>query len=546
MYKLKYSFFWIQILTLISIYADSPYAPQTVETQTGGTEMSTYTYDNAGNRLTKNVAGNNVKNQFVQYGLIGKAVSIRQDKFTSSINHGPGGRRFLRSNNNGSKTLYLNGVDYVIDTDGTVTTKIHIHAKGYSPLAQINIDHNSGTNYTYFVQDNLGSPLVSVDDSGGIDNRNRYDAWGQMTAPTGVNTIPDNPTPAELKKLEKYRGYTGHELMAKFNLGQWNGRLFDYDSGLFLQADMFIQGSTMAAFNRYALGQHKNPNVTDASGWNFIFRVDPAGNFTNAERRSLNRLATGLRRYYSQDEIAGRLANETRSANRRMLENQLEFFRGNGYYNVNIAGPEITSGNVAVRTARSFVFFVSVSPDDILTLRSQRRTAGGVLVRQQLIDSLLANINRQFMHLHRNGVMDTLATLERPLFADLFADIENPGLSGSFWHNVRAGDRESYINVRNTTIFRTLHNSVSSGEAGLSNLGVAMEHISRSNQFHHDLFMVLGPIHGQGHPGIPHNDPDFLRTQHILGPNLYNAAYMRRLTDAALNEDRAAIYAPRR
>ena len=180
--------------------------------------------------------------------------------FTSSINHGQGGRHYLRVNSDGSKTFYLNGMDFKIDAESNVTTSIRIHAKGYSPVAQVDITNGSDPEYTYFVQDHLGSPVVTVGDDGAITKQNRYDAWGQMTDATGVAPVPTDED-------EKNRTYTGHEMMAKFNMGQWNGRIFDYEIGAFPQADKFIQGRSTAALNRYALGQHQNPNVIDSSGW---------------------------------------------------------------------------------------------------------------------------------------------------------------------------------------------------------------------------------------------------------------------------------------
>jgi len=155
-------------------------------------------------------------------------------------------------------------MDYKVGDDGNVTNSIRIHAKGYSPVAQIDIDSSGSTEYLYFVQDHLGSPVVSVDNTGSVQTRNRYDALGQMTNPNGVANIPS--TDQDIKKAEKNRGYTGHELMAKFNIGQWNARAYDYEIGAFLQADALIQGRSIAALNRYALGQNKNPNVTDPSG----------------------------------------------------------------------------------------------------------------------------------------------------------------------------------------------------------------------------------------------------------------------------------------
>lgn len=261
---LSFSLF-VHFLMLSLTHADSPYAVQKVGTIPGGSQVGLYGYETTGNRLTKIVQGESDRNQTIEYGLIGKVASISQVGFTSSINHGPGGRRYLKVNSDGSKTFHLPGMDYKITADDTVTTSIRINAKGYSPVAQVDIDSSGGTEYSYFVQDHLGSPVVSCNNTGTVQTRIRYDVWGLMTEATGVANIPN--TTAEIEDAEKNRGYTGHELMAKFNIGQWNGRIFDYEIGAFPQADKFIQGRSIAALNRYALGQNNNPNVTDSSGW---------------------------------------------------------------------------------------------------------------------------------------------------------------------------------------------------------------------------------------------------------------------------------------
>lgn len=246
-------------VNLTCMHAYSPYAIHSGGTKSSLSDIGLYGYDTAGNRLTKTVQGQIDRNQTFAYGLIGKAVSIKQGAKTSSIKHAPGGRRYLRLDDDGhnrTKTLYLSGVEYKINANGKASSTIRIHAKGYSSVAQVEMS-DSSTDYTYLIQDHLGSPVVSV---GATQTHNRYDAWGQKTEATGVAktlTVDD----------EKTSRYTGHELMAFANMGQWNARLFDYEIGMFPQADTFIQGRTIAALNRYAPGHNTGPNFTDSTGY---------------------------------------------------------------------------------------------------------------------------------------------------------------------------------------------------------------------------------------------------------------------------------------
>ena len=197
-------------------HANSPYTVDTIGTQSSPSDIGLYGYDTAGNRLSNSTKGQNVK-----YGLISKAVNISQDGVSTSIHHAPGGRHYLRTNSNGSKTFYLPGMDYKIDANDNATKSIRISAKGYSPFVQVDINF-SGTDNTYFIQDHLGSPVALVNNDDTVNKRNRYGVWGQMTEATGVSHTPTDDD-------AKFRGYTGHELMAKFNMGYWNGRIFDYE-----------------------------------------------------------------------------------------------------------------------------------------------------------------------------------------------------------------------------------------------------------------------------------------------------------------------------
>jgi len=320
MLKLVFFSLFIQFLVLTFSHADSPYGVKNVGTTSGGSQIGLYGYDTAGNRLS-----NSTNEQAIQYGLIGKAVSISQGSFTTSIKHGLGSRRYLRVDNDGngntSKTFYLNGMDCKIDANNTVTNSIRINAKGYSPIAQVDIINGSNPEYTYFVQDHLGSPVVSIDDTGTVNKRNRYDAWGQMTNVMGVAHVPT------VNDDEKIRGYTGHELMAKFNLGQWNGRVFDYEIGAFPQADKYIQGSSIPALNRYALGQNNNPNILDWNGWRFTdvnslfsgFRDA----FSNVERHSFVPVKT-------MDYQIGELRNVNANVNFGKTADYYHFTNSNG------------------------------------------------------------------------------------------------------------------------------------------------------------------------------------------------------------------------
>jgi len=174
---------------------------------------------------------------------------------------------------------------------------VYIRAKGYSPDVQMDVSNPSSPQYTCLLKDHLGSPVRTVDNDGIAQDSARYDPWGLQVAASGVAADISNAPAAE-----NTRGYTGHVLIASANTGQWNGRLFDYEMGAFPGPDKFIQGRSIAALNRFALGQHKNPNVVDPSGWaNFRFRGTASSAAFREIASTMNYDRKGLKSFISEN-----------------------------------------------------------------------------------------------------------------------------------------------------------------------------------------------------------------------------------------------------
>lgn len=130
--------------------------------------------------------------------------------------------------------------------------------------------------YTY--TDNLGSILAVTDESGAIEARQNFDAWGRrrnaITYDYLVQNTPDihiglpglntsNPyLPPWL-----YRGYTGHEMLDEFTLINMNARLYDPVVGMMLSCDNYVQNATNTQnYNRYAYCYNNPLKYTDPDG----------------------------------------------------------------------------------------------------------------------------------------------------------------------------------------------------------------------------------------------------------------------------------------
>jgi len=251
------SFSFFIFLHLNPGFCSGPYAPNEVDFGDNSQNKIYYKYDTASNRLT-NTSNATVK-QTITMGLLTKPQSIKQENAEpEQFFFGVGGQRYLRIHEDMRKTLYLNGMEYRLWNDKP-TFVVHIRAKGYSPDVQVEWKTNEDPRYIYLLKDHLGSPVRTV---GGTGDPVRFDPWGQRIAATGAAVGLNSA-----KDAENTRGYTGHEFIASANMGHWNGRLFDYEIGAFLGPDLLVQGRSTASLNRFALGQNKNPNVVDPSGW---------------------------------------------------------------------------------------------------------------------------------------------------------------------------------------------------------------------------------------------------------------------------------------
>lgn len=327
------------LLPTIVTGLQSPYAPEKVGTHLNGSQIGTYRYDTANNRLSNGLG------QTITMGLVTKPVTIKKGAETQILKYGIDGARYLSLNTDGRKTFYLENAEYRISALGVHSSIMRVRAKGYSPDVQIDVTNHTDPQYTYFIKDHLGSPVSSVGPTNSVDKRTRFDPWGRMTEATGVAQDLSNTA-----DVEATRGYTGHETIASADLIQMNARVFDPVVGLFLGPDRFIQGRSIASVNRLILGHNNNPNVTDPSGWvtiphpripnkqimriarsesvveweNFVFR--PTDNLEGENIHTLNTRGRvqGIASHDPSDELIFRAELEEHNQKRRLVTNMMK------------------------------------------------------------------------------------------------------------------------------------------------------------------------------------------------------------------------------
>lgn len=251
------SLFLLLNFCVLSInFADSPYAPRQIGKSPGDDNFASYSYDSSGNRL------NNARmRQSIAMGLVGKPVKVTGVKGDEVIKYGLGATRYLRKHADGRKTLYIQGIEYCINTDSSV---IKIHTNGYSPIAQVEVTQNNQPEHTYFVQDHLGSPIVSINDSSRTIHR-RFEPWGLSVNLEGVAEGYDNNNTVTAEAIP---GFTGHELIASADFVHMNGRVYDPVVGLFTQPDFVLNTPlSLPTLNRYSYVMNNTLLATDPTGY---------------------------------------------------------------------------------------------------------------------------------------------------------------------------------------------------------------------------------------------------------------------------------------
>ena len=167
------------------------------------------------------------------------------------IVYGPNGERWvskLYKDNSLVRTIVYAG-DFDVVTEGNVTREFYYPGNGVLHI----VNRRGGTATYFMIADNLGSIVRIIDEDGNSVFEASYDAWGKQT-------VTKND-------IGFYLGYTGHEMLAEFNLINMNGRVYDPVLGRFLSPDNFVQApDNSQSFNRYSYCLNNPLKYTDPSG----------------------------------------------------------------------------------------------------------------------------------------------------------------------------------------------------------------------------------------------------------------------------------------
>lgn len=231
-----------------------------------------YCYDANGNQ-TQRYKGSELTRS-VTYTSFDKASAINGGGETTAFNYGINRSRYKRvhtdSDNKVTTSFYFGNIELVQSHETGSATPIY-NIKRYIS------DYGLQTHYVtdvidtqYLLKDHIGSIDVITNSDGEIANMMSFDAFGGRRDALNWSPIAQAQSALTLTNLLNItkRGFTGHEMVDHAGVIHMNGRIYDSQTGRFMQADPFIQApNNSQSYNRYSYVLNNPLTITDPSGF---------------------------------------------------------------------------------------------------------------------------------------------------------------------------------------------------------------------------------------------------------------------------------------
>jgi len=214
--------------------------------------LSTYTWDNNGNLLTK------AATQYA-WDYDDRLVGISGPSTSASYVYDYQGNR-IKKTVSGAETAYLYlSEDIIKETSGGITTN-YLHGIGIDdPVMMDRAEAKS-----YYFSDGLGSIREMTDSVGTIQNNYTYGAWGEVRAQNV--TVPNS------------YGYTGREFSEE-GLYFYRARYLDPGLGKFLSEDPYNYKTRSVVPKKYIYVANSPTNYSDALGLYIISEKCKCGKY---------------------------------------------------------------------------------------------------------------------------------------------------------------------------------------------------------------------------------------------------------------------------
>ena len=227
--------------------AYQPHAVQSVTNIAG-----TYTYDKNGN--LKSGGG-----RTVSWTGFDMPLTITKGSASATFYYGPEHQRVRQKRNDGD-VIYAGAQEVEPVASGGVRVKTY-----WPNGIGMEIDQSGSTQLNWTHLDRLGSPIAMTAEDGTIraDSKLEYDVWGKRRS-----AVDNASTDDSIDGKVDNRGFTGHEMLDQLELVHMNGRVYDPLIGKFLSGDPLISDPMNGQqYNRYSYVLNNPTNLTDPTGF---------------------------------------------------------------------------------------------------------------------------------------------------------------------------------------------------------------------------------------------------------------------------------------
>jgi RHS repeat-associated protein len=271
------------------VYGDTNSGPSRLQSVIkDGSEILAYNYDANGNMTQRGITN-------LTYTAANKPnhiwKTVNANRVDSFFDYDTSEQRYYQATQNNYETtqeMYYYGAGYeeIFDTDLQTGIKIHkqkayvggvmIHTYTQSddPIFVAESKGGKFADIQYLHHDHLGSTQTITDGAGGVLQNLAFDPFGKARQSNWENLssanppIEGNPDWAAISLNNTSTGFTGHEMLADFDLIHMGGRLYDPNVGRMMSADPYIQAPYFGqSFNRYSYVWNNPLSMTDPSGY---------------------------------------------------------------------------------------------------------------------------------------------------------------------------------------------------------------------------------------------------------------------------------------
>ncbi|KZN53727.1 hypothetical protein N474_19340 [Pseudoalteromonas luteoviolacea CPMOR-2] len=233
----------------------------------------TFTYDANGNETS--VKEGTLSIRSIKYSARNKAVEIRGKDEIVKFSYDANNRRFKRVDSENT-IYYVGALQLTVPSD---TAKESVINRYIGNDAQQTYYGTGQSKTKWMFTDHQGSTIAITNSENKLLKRYAYDIFGKQSdvvetqAEIDANYAQEATLTIFDSVSSNFKAYTGHEpisLGGEKRILHMNGRLYDSETGRFMQADPFVQAPTNTQnYNAYSYVLNNPLSYTDPSGYLF-------------------------------------------------------------------------------------------------------------------------------------------------------------------------------------------------------------------------------------------------------------------------------------